>query len=385
MGAKTALQGNRPFLFRMLASSLVRRRSRLLVALTGIAIGATVLLGLVTLCYDIPRQLSREFRSYGANLAFVPVGGALALDRGLLEKARAFLPQGELVGLTPFRYESVRSRMLPYTAVGTDFTEARKTSPFYRVEGAWPARPGEILVGGDVAERTGLGPGKTMPLDGRNSRRERYDQEFAVVGVVITGGVEDEFVFLSLSDMEAMTGEEGRVDLAEASLSAGKDELERIAGAIKAALPGVDARLVTQVTRSEETVLAKLTSLVYLVTAVVLTLTMICVATTMMTVVLERRREIGLKKALGADNRRVAREFLAEGLCLGIAGGLLGSALGLIFARVVSENVFGRALNPELFLIPLTVLVSALVTVVACLAPVRRAVDVEPALVLRGE
>ncbi|MDR2349046.1 MAG: ABC transporter permease [Deltaproteobacteria bacterium] len=375
---------NRSFLWRMLFSSLLRRRSRLLVALFGIAIGATVLLGLVTLCYDIPRQLRDEFRSYGANLVFVKSGGTGRMTMGELERARAMLPPEELVGFAPFRYESVRNNMLPYTAAGTDFEAVKKTSPYWRVEGRMPER-GEILLGADAAEATGLVPGSAMALDGRNEKQERYEKEFVVSGTVATGGAEDGFLFVNLPDMEEMTGEPDRADLAEASLSADAEKLNFLSRAVKNALPGVDPKPVARVTRSEETVMTKLTSLVYLVTLVVLLLTMICVATTMMTVVLERRREIGLKKALGADNKRVAKEFLAEGLVLGIFGGLLGSFLGLLFSRMVSVSVFGRALAPEPALIPLTVAVSALVTVIACLVPVRRAVDVEPALVLRGE
>jgi putative ABC transport system permease protein len=344
-----------------------------------------VLLGLATLCYDIPRQLSREFRGYGANLVFVSEAGTGRLQLSGLDRAASLLPAEGVLGVTPFRYEAVRSHMLPYTAVGTVFEGVRRTSPYWRVTGSWPSAGGEILLGVDVAEATGLGPGSPFPLDGRNSAQERYSGEFTVAGTVATGGVEDGFVFMSLEDMESLTRESGVADLAEASLAVGSDELARAAARVRAGAPGVDPKLVTRVTRSEEQVMGKLTALVYLVTLVVLTLTMICVATTMMTVVLERRREIGLKKALGAGNRRVAREFLAEGLLLGVLGGIAGSFLGLAFARLVSASVFGRPLTPEPWLIPVTVAVSALVTVAACLAPVKRAVDVEPALVLRGE
>jgi putative ABC transport system permease protein len=376
---------NSSFLWRMLFSSLIRRRSRLLVALFGITIGATVLLGLITLCYDIPRQLRDEFRSYGANLVFVKSGGPGRLSLTDLEKTKLLLPVDELVGFTPFRYESVRNHMLPYTAVGTDFDGVKKTSPYWRIEGVWPKDSNEILIGSDVAEATGLVKGSKMPLDGRNEAQSRYDKEFVITGTVTTGGVEDGFIFMSLEAMEEMTGEEGRADLAEASLSTSSSLLNSLADKVKSSVPGVDPKLVTRVTRSEDTVMTKLTSLVYLVTLVVLTLTMICVATTMMTVVLERRKEIGLKKAIGAENKRVAREFLTEGIILGVLGGFLGSFCGLFFARMVSISVFGRALTPEPILIPITVLISVIVTIIACLAPVRRAVDVEPALVLRGE
>ena len=379
------IKSNRVFLLRMLLSSLLRRRSRLLVALTGIAVGATVLLGLVTLCYDIPRQMSREFRSYGANMVFVRAGGTGRLLAGDFESVLEALPQPELVGATPFRYESVRSHMIPYTAVGTSFADARKTSPYWRIAGSFPENDHEILIGEDIARATGLEAGRTMALDGRNSSYDRYDREMKVAGVVATGGVEDGFIFMNLSAMEDMTGEAGVLDLAEASLTAREGGLERARAEVKEKVPGVEARIVTRVSTSEERVLSKLTALVYLVTIVVLSLTMICVATTMMTVDLERRKEIGLKKALGADNGRVSREFLAEGLLLGIIGGFIGSVCGLLFARLVSESVFGRALNPELHLIPITVLASAAVTVAACLFPVSRAVDVEPAVVLKGE
>ncbi|MDR2075778.1 MAG: hypothetical protein LBP61_02415, partial [Desulfovibrio sp.] len=124
-------KGNIAFLIKMLAGSLIRRRSRMVVALLGITIGATVLLGMITLCYDIPRQLSREFRAYGANMIFLS-SGQESLSLADVAKAAALLPEDNLLGITPFRYIPVRSAMVPYTAVGTDFREVRKTSPSWQ-------------------------------------------------------------------------------------------------------------------------------------------------------------------------------------------------------------------------------------------------------------
>jgi putative ABC transport system permease protein len=372
------------FLLKMLCSSLVRRRSRMAVALFGIAIGAAVLLGMVTLCYDIPRQMSKEFRSYGANLVLVPVGReCLSLDDAA--KAVSFFPEKELIGMTPFRYIPIRNNMLPYTAVGTDFETVRRTRPYWQIKGKWPAGRNEVLVGADIAEYSLLTPGKTLAVDGRNSKHEKFETEVSIVGIVKTGGAEDSFIFMALADVEAMTGEMNRADVIELSVSAGEKDLKNIAAAVQNEIPSLEARLIRRVTQSEASVLGKLKMLVYLVTLIVLVLTMICVATTMMTVVLERRREIGLKKALGAKNRRIAGEFLAEGVVLGVLGGLGGGACGLLFARLISEHVFARSVSVEYYLLPLTVIVSVLVVMAACLFPVRRAMDVEPALVLRGE
>ena len=375
---------NTSFMIKMLCSSLVRRRSRMAVALFGIAIGATVLLGMATLCYDIPRQMSKEFRSYGANMVLVSAGQE-NMNLGDVARAAAILPNDDLIGMTPFRYIPVRNNMLPYTAVGTDFAAVKKTSPYWHVRGEWPAKQNEVLVGADIAEYALLTPGKTLSLDGRNSNHVKFEAEMIISGVVKTGGVEDGFIFMELSDMEAITGEKGRADVVELSLSMGEKQLKDIAVAVRTEIPLLEARLVKRVTQSEATVLGKLEMLVYLVTLIVLVLTMICVATTMMTVVMERRKEIGLKKALGADSRRIAKEFMAEGIILGAFGGLGGGVCGLLFAQVISENVFGRSVSVEFYLIPVTIIMSILVTMAACLFPVRRAMEVEPALVLRGE
>lgn len=98
-----------------------------------------------------------------------------------------------------------------------------------------------------------------------------------------------------------------------------------------------------------------------------------------------QKREIGLKKALGASNASVVKDFLGEALVLGIAGGLIGIVLGYFFANNVSINVFARTVSFPLPLVPFTAAVSAVITVISCLIPVRTTVDIDPALVLRGE
>ncbi|MDR1395436.1 MAG: ABC transporter permease [Deltaproteobacteria bacterium] len=375
---------NRSFRIRLVFWSLYRRRSRLLAAMTAVTIGATVLLGLITLCYDLPRQLGEEFRAYGANMVLA-ASGTGRLDLASLPKLDSVWPKGALVGLTAFRYEPVRNRLRPYTAVGTDFAGAQKTSPFWQLTGRWPENPGEMVIGADIAENTDLKIDSFLTVDGRSPDSGRYEKDFRIVGTLAAGGAEDGFLFMSLADMEEMTGIRGTADLAEVSLTLDAARLNLLAAAIRQTAPELEAKLVTRVTSSETTVLGKLTYLLYLVTAAVLALTMICVTTTMITVVLERRKEIGLKKALGAENSRIGREFLSEGVLIGLLGGILGSLGGLLFARIITQSVFGRALSPHLYLIPLTILIMAAVTVISCRGPVRKAVAVEPALVLRGE
>lgn len=376
---------NQRFIIKTVFSSLIRRRSRILIALLGVAIGATVLLGMITLCYDIPRQMGKEFRSYGANMLLMPADNQSMMTMEDVSKAVSLLPKEKLLGVTPFRYESIRSNQQPYIMVGTDFEQVMKTSPYWKIEGELPKHSHEILIGTDIANFTKLTIGSTMPVLGKNKQDSRYNEELTITGIVKTGRTEDGYIFIGLPDLGEFLKDTDKAEVVEVSITATQDELKHYIDRIKANSSTVDPHLIKWVTQSESSVLGKLSSLLYLVTFVVLILTMICVATTMMTVVMERRKEIGLKKAIGANNKSIAKEFLAEGLVLGIIGGMIGVVCGVIFAQVISTNVFGRSIVIEFYLIPTTIVISAIVTVIACLIPVKRALEVEPALVLRGE
>ena len=174
-------------------------------------------------------------------------------------------------------------------------------------------------------------------------------------------------------------------DIVEVSVAASEDDLRSYLEQINSNSASIDAKPVKRVTASETTVLSKLEALVLIVTVVVLALTMICVATTMMAVIAERRREIGLRKALGALDSSIVAEFLSEGMVLGAVGGIIGSILGYLFADAVSMNVFSSSITLRPLLIPVAIIASVAVTGLACLIPIKGAVDVDPALVLKGE
>lgn len=464
---------------KMVTSSLVRRRSRMLVALLAIMVGATILSGLVMIYYDVPRQMSAQFRSYGANVIFTPAESGFITDEDV-EKGISYIPSNALEGYTAYRYENSKINNVPVTIAGVDVKSALKTSPYWHINGAVPEKEGEIMLGTKVASafdvrigdevtftnaydvteevkeyvltayENALNDGeKTLEeLDengylnffakmykqkistlGAESAAEKIvavaeelridlaegksgksyaklkiipvteltimpgtgeiacDHELTVktVGLLETGGSEEEYVYMSHKDVTYLALQERGYDVAEVSVSATADVLNRYISNINGNVSGVTAKPVKRVTASESSVLTKLKSLVFIVTAVVLVLTMICVATTMTAVIAERRKEIALRKCLGATSGSIVGEFMSEGLLLGGVGGIVGSVLGYVFADVVSLNVFSSSITFLWWLIPVTIVASVAVTGLACLIPIRSAIDVDPALVLKGE
>ncbi len=375
---------------RMITASLIRRRSRMLVALLAIAVGGTILSGLVTIYYDVPRQMGAQFRNYGANMIFVASDTETALTMDAAEEAASVIDSGDLLGMTPYRYETVRIHEQPIVAAGTDIDSTKVTSPYWHIDGSYPAAPGEVLMGSDIAEHLGLGVGDDFNAtystgDDSESDEPNLGVDMKVSGILETGGSEENYIYMSMSDLNELAGEKDSLQVVELSISATQEELRGYVEQISESSGSVAARLVKRVTQSESTVLTKLQALVFLVTAVVLVLTMICVATTMTAVVTERRKEIGLRKALGASDKSIIGEFMGEGLLLGGVGGLVGSVLGFVFAQLVSVNVFSSSITFQPLLIPITMVVSVLVTGLACLIPVRSTMAIDPALVLKGE
>lgn len=392
---------------KMVTSSLIRRASRLIIAVLAIAIGATILSGLVTIYYDIPEQLGREFRSYGANLIILPRGEA-KITRETLDSLKNLIGINKLVGIAPYRYQTVKINEQPYIIAGTELDQAQKNSPFWYIEGSWAdSRENlQVMIGHEIAETLNLKLGDSFTVQGvkygeqaqasgqnlsaaenqkRDLARQNFHKSFTVKGIVSTGGAEEGFIFADIDMLNELIGDTFRADVIECSVIADSQELEKISAKIEHDLPDLQPRAVRRLTQSQDIVLGKLQALVLLVTVVVLIITMISVYTTMMAMVAERRREIALKKALGAENKFVMSELLGEGVLLGFIGGALGVWLGFEFAQRVSLNVFGRAINFQWALIPVTIIIFIAITVMASIIPVRKVMDIHPAIVLKGE
>ncbi|SHI48889.1 ABC transporter permease [Propionispora hippei] len=367
----------------LVVNALLRRRSRMLIALLAVAVGATIISGMITVYNEVPQQLGREFRAYGANLLLLPGQDQTVLPEATVQEVGKLLNGYEIVGMAPFLYERVKINEKPVFTGGTNFSTLRKVSPYWQINGTWP-EPGkqEILIGDEIAQQMGIKPGQTVLVNGG---AELPEVQMVVSGIVHTGGKEEQFAFMELSLLQKLLQKPQQISLVQLSVVADGAGLASIQQEIRQKIPAVEPQLVQQIASSEETVLSKLQALVLLVTAVVLLLTLICVATTMMAVVTERRKEIGLKKALGAENRHIILEFLGEGCVLGLFGGMLGSGLGYLFAQSVSLQVFNRSIAFVPLIAVLSVLLSIAVTGAASLLPVRIATNVEPATVLRGE
>ena len=97
-----------------------------------------------------------------------------------------------------------------------------------------------------------------------------------------------------------------------------------------------------------------------------------------------RTREIGLRMALGAQNRQVLIMMLRQGLMLTVIGTAIGIAGAFALTRLLSTLLFGvSAADPTIFVG--IVLLLMIVSLIACYLPARRATRIDPMTALRSE
>jgi putative ABC transport system permease protein len=141
---------------------------------------------------------------------------------------------------------------------------------------------------------------------------------------------------------------------------------------------------VRQLAAADGRLLERIRGLLFATVALILVLTALGVLAAMAGLALERRRDVGMMKALGGTVRRVMRFFLAEAAVIGILGGIVGWAVGMLLADVVGEQVFATSISPRFIVLPVTIGLMIAVALAGAL-PLRLLGRVRPAEILRGE
>ncbi|KAB8288335.1 ABC transporter permease [Bifidobacterium ramosum] len=430
---------NTGMFFRMLFSAVFRRRSRAMMAVVASLVGAATLFCLAMICIAVPQQMNEEMRAYGANLIVTPTSSTTSADKAGIDEAMVehttemVAAKGSEKHAT-YRYENVRVNAAPYVMAGVDAAQVKNLNHHWVIDGSWPS-DGKVLIGRDIADAIGLKVGSRITIgyrasdnassssssssssatsssndtntdadangstssqsqsssgqptqDGRVSSdiMDTSGTEFRVAGIVDTGGSEDSIIYATNADVNKLTGVTRGVDVIE--YSAGANDLNALVQSINDMTSmHVKAQQVTKITASDTRIITMLQTLFWIVSLVVLVLTLVGVGTTISSIVSQRRNEIGLRKALGASSVAIGTEFYVESAMYGLIGGLVGTAIGYGLAQWLCVAVFERSIGFNWWLGVASVLLAAVVAVVASIPPVHRATRIDPAVVLREE
>ncbi|HEY7354681.1 MAG TPA: ABC transporter permease [Terriglobales bacterium] len=413
--------------FRLVYESFRRQTRRKLLIAIAITLGATVSTAMIAIATDIGDKISRELRSYGANLVVTPqddtfdvqigsvnlkpAGGAY-LNEADLPKIKGIFWRNNITAFTPDLPVAVKLNGKDTTLLGTYFTKtirfgnqefttgARSTFPWWQVSGSWPADDSnEVLIGEKLAGEQGLMPRQRIEVAGRTLR---------VVGILTTGKAEDGEIIAPLSVAQAITGKLGmlerifvsaRTKPEDAFARRNPDTLspadrdrwycsaypQSIAYQIQEVIPHSHAEQIRQVQQNEGNILSHIEGLMLLITLAALFTSGLAVSAAMATAMFERREEIGLMKALGAGQFMLSAIFIGESVLLASAGGLVGFGAGALLAHKLGNAIFGSAIVIQPVLLPLILGIAVIVTFLGSATAIHRAVKFDPVHALRGE
>ena len=417
---------------RLVYESFRRQKRRKLLAGIAITLGVGVATAMIAVATDIGDKISRELRTYGANLIVTPqedtldvqIGGVdlkppsdgAYLEEADLPKIKGMFWRNNIVGFAPVLPVNVSignaDTSKNVSLLGTYFskqlsfgkqdftTGVRMTHPWWKVQGAWPDdNSSDILLGENLAAKLDRKPGDEIEISG---------QEHRVVGILSTGGAEDNQIVAPLALAQQILGKPGVVRRVYVSaLTKPEDAFARrdpqtlrgaeydrwycspyaasIAFQLQEAIPHSHAEQIRQIAQNEGTVLSRIKGLMLLVTLAALLASALAVSAAMATAIFERRTEVGLMKALGAGSVSVAALFFAEALLLALIAGIVGFAGGSLLARQIGRSIFDSQITVQPVLFPIILVIAVIVTFAGSAMAIRRAVKFDPVYALRGE
>jgi putative ABC transport system permease protein len=404
---------------------MAARKTRAALAVLAIMMGAAITSALLTTAFSVRDTMADNFRKFGPNIVVSPATDTIEVglpgislgtiteqcyinesDLWKIKSIRTW--GGAIVGYAPFLYQQVLvgayGKDIKAIMAGTYFSHAeqnvtdsegnawvtgvRKMSS-WGVQGSWVESDQDLsgtMVGATLAEVLRLHIGSEIraiyksPATGVSTTRW-----FNVTGILKTGGAEDSQMFVNLRCAQELSSRPGMVHIVHVSAVTSSANADTIASEIQASIPSVEARSTVQLEQAEAILLQRTEALIGLVACAATGASALGVMTIMTTAVLERRREIGIMKALGAGDRSISVLFLAEAAILGTAGALAGYALGMVLARYTGTGFTGPTAAFEPVVLPLTMAIFVIAALAASILPVRRALGVQAAEVLRGD
>lgn len=424
----------------MIRGTLFRQWKKMIMIAFTIALGASLASAMLSVMLDVGDKVNQELKTYGANITVVPKEASVIDDLYEVEGGEntSYLKEEDLGKIKTIFWAFNIVDFAPFlnsqceladggdvTVVGSWYShhlelptgeqlDAGMTSmrSWWEItSGAWldektSSSDNEAMIGAALSERLGKGVGDTVTVTGKNG-----SVDLVIKGVYDAGGDEDERIFTYLSNAQALEGAQGNInsievsalttpdnDLAELATKNGPSSLtvaqyekwyctayaSSICWQIQEAIPDCVASPVRQVADSEGAILEKTQLLMILITILSLIGAALGICNLVTASVMERSQEIGLMKAIGANNASVSLLVLTEIFITAIIGGVAGFFAGFGFAQIIGHSVFGSSIAMRPMVIPLVAVLVVIVTLIGCVPAIKMLLGLRPTEVLHG-
>ena len=405
--------------FKVGISNLLHRKLRSWLTMVGIFIGIAAVVGLISLGQGMKEAIGNVFLNIGADKLAVmaksglqfsgPPGSSAASnltthDADVIKRVNGIDEVGARL-IKPAKLEFNKEVKFYFAASMPDDEQGRKLITefnHYETEEGRLLKKGDkfkIFIGNNVANK-GVFKKKKIEL---GNKIKINDVEFEVVGVLKkTGNPQQDRVVIVPEDTlrDVLKIDKKKVDVIAVKVQKGVD-INKVADDIEKAMRrdrGLKIGHEDFQVQTPQQILAILDNILSIVEVVLIGIAAISllvggigIANTMYTAVVERTKEIGVMKSIGAQNKDILIIFVIESGLLGLVGGAIGIALGIGLSKLVEFLAFqflGTSLIKAFFpwyLIVGALLFSFLIGTVSGLLPAKQAASLKPVDALRYE
>ena len=421
--------------WRIVINSLTRRVSRKALSVMAVWIGLTLVLGLLALSLDVGDKINLELRSFGANIRVEPLASSIpvevgghrltsAVSRAYLDeadlsklKAVSFFWRNNILGIVPRLWADGNVKGQKINLLGVWFDHrilaggkdsvpgARQVYTHWTVNGRWPNKEDECLIGEEAAQRLKLSPGENIIV-----KAGERTAVLTVTGIMASGDRDDSAIIAPLSTIQSLLKKHGKISAADVSAlttpenklaekyrqdpkSLTPEEYDRwyctpypgsVAAQIQKAIPGSSARVVRRVSEAQGMVFSRIKGLMVLLAVMTLIVCSLSVTGILTASILERRPEVALLQAIGGRRADVLMLFLTETAILGIMGGFLSAATGPLLGKWLVSVIFGNTSEMHLAVVLLAPVLGLGIAWLGGLWPVWQALNQDAAQVLHG-
>lgn len=377
-------------------NNLKRRKGKVFFLIFGLAIGITTVVTLISITRMMNDDISNKLDEFGANILIVPRSDDLSLSYGGMSfgdvaidaetlkdsdipKIRQIEVRENVSTVSPKLIGIVEIEGKKVPLMGVHFQEEARLKKWWKIHGEVPKNQEEVLLGNEVAVRLFKSTGDTLSIKGRNVR---------ISGVLDETGSQDDFLVLGdLTLVQEVMKKPGALSLIEVSAYCNTCPIEDIVSQISKMLPHAKVTAIKQSLQTKMEALDHFKKFSVGISSIVLLIGSLIVFTNMMASVNERKREIGIFRAIGFRKSHIVQIIFLEALIVGLIAGVVGYLLGLGISYIIGPMVTGMKEGRMLIDPTLAVGVISLSSVIGVLSsiyPALHASKMDPTAALRA-
>jgi putative ABC transport system permease protein len=377
-------------------NNLRRRKSKVFFLILGLTIGITTVVTLLSITRMMNEDISNKLDEFGANILILPRSDDLSLSYGGLNiggvsveaqtlkdsdvpKIRQIEVRENISTVSPKLIGAVEIDGKKTLLTGVLFQEEIRLKKWWKVHGDIPKGRDEILLGNEVAVKLFKSAGDHLTLNGKTAR---------ISGILDETGSQDDFlIFGDLAFVQEALKKPGSLSLIEVSAFCISCPIEEIVSQISRALPHAKVTAIKQTLQTKMEALGHFKKFSIGLSIIVLLIGGLIVFTNMMASVNERKREIGIFRAIGFRKSHIIRIIFLEAFVVGLIGGVGGYFVGLGVSYILGPILTGIK-GGGVFIDPVlavgVVCLSIMVGILSSIYPAIHASKMDPTTALRA-